>query len=247
MSGISTSAAGTQFSNPWSREEQALTPGYGGPYQPLLAHQTTSPNIAQETPPGLAAVVARLTQERVQALLVKAANRHPELHRQVMSEYHAVVEKERARDWDFDEYSISTWRLLNKTYNNMRDSAIYTIAGEVLTEVCETIEDSIAGLVHPYSSFATKQSAIVTLRKIGKTICLAEDYLGYEIRRRCQHDETLVKSMAAVLDAMTPQERVLLGPELVGNVEELVRLGAEYGIFDGMKKKVLDRLRTTAI
>ena len=88
--------------------------------------------------------------------------------------HHEMILREQKKTINFDHYSKSVWKELNIRHARKSGSHQYEAAGDAYNCALEAISD-IEGKVKPHSSFQTKKSAMETLRKIGKTICLADD------------------------------------------------------------------------
>lgn len=71
--------------------------------------------------------------------------------------------------------------------------------------------DSIGTQVKPESSLGTKINAIETIRKIAKTILLAGDTLGHEVRKQFSYDTSISGNLVAILEEMTPEEGAAAG------------------------------------
>ena len=97
-----------------------------------------------------------------------------------------------------------------------------------------------------HSSFGTKKSALVTLRKIGKSIVLngACDEFGSEVLNTLQHEEpSLDKAMNEIVDEMSEDEKAKMRSdrEWVEKARELIGLGKDYDMYetlDAMLRKI---------
>lgn len=101
---------------------------------------------------------------------------------------------------------------------------------------------AIGQQVKAVSSFETKVNALETLRKIAKTILLSNDILGHEVGKQFQSESVLVETSEAILEMMSPGDRVLAG----NNVSEpgkgtlldkmkWVRATADSHVIEGLK------------
>jgi hypothetical protein len=88
----------------------------------------------------------------------------------------------------------------------MKSSQQYDMSFDVFCTV-ETSIKSIAKQVKQDSSWGTKKSAMETLRKITKTICLSTDCIGSEVRKSFQHNDALASAMLHVLGCMSVEEQ----------------------------------------
>jgi hypothetical protein len=83
------------------------------------------------------------------------------------------------------------------------------MAFDVMRDVSSKI-DAIRAAVQDDSSFGTKSNALVVLRKIGKTLLLAKDRIGYEVCKSGEICMTLEDSMFHVLESMSTEEQALM-------------------------------------
>lgn len=128
----------------------------------------------------------------------------------------------------------------------MKSSQQYEASFEVAFTVERKIR-SIASQVKEDSSWGTKKSAIETLRKIAKTICLSGDCIGSEVRKQFQHNDALTESMLHVVNCMSIDERVEMcnvddgrGP-FSGKMEEVAKKWKSHCLCGDMDD-VLDML-----
>ncbi|KAJ8119647.1 hypothetical protein O1611_g10562 [Lasiodiplodia mahajangana] len=116
-----------------------------------------------------------------------------------------------ARVINFDSYSKEAWHILNtSSYTEGSGSKQFEASFDARSDVVACI-NSIGDETHPQSSYGTKLSAIETLRKIAKTILLAEDTLGSEVRKEFQHETCLSDIMLRVAESMSPEEQRCAG------------------------------------
>lgn len=90
------------------------------------------------------------------------------------------------------------------------------------------------------SNIATLRSGILTLRKIGKSICLADDTLGHEVRKHMQCNTDFVNAMLHLVKCFDMEERPGLleincdGSTFEGKLKELEGLSGDMCIFEGL-------------
>jgi hypothetical protein len=77
----------------------------------------------------------------------------------------------------------------------------------VFNSVCSTIETIGEQAGTQTASFGTRYSALETLRKIGKTVCLGSNTIGHEVRKQFQYDPSLEDPMTQIVDYMSDKER----------------------------------------
>ncbi|TGJ87667.1 hypothetical protein E0Z10_g1095 [Xylaria hypoxylon] len=113
----------------------------------------------------------------------------------------------RERVVDFNEYAVTAWHVLNTSeYTEGSGSKQYEASFEARSDVIDCI-NSIGEETKAESSFGTKLSALETLLKIAKTILIAGDTLGREVRLEFQHESCLADIMVYVAQSMTPEEQ----------------------------------------
>lgn len=107
---------------------------------------------------------------------------------------------------DFEGYSKRVWHILyTSTYTHVSSSQQYELSYDAFREIDSCIT-SIRDQTHELSSFGTKLSALETLRKIAKSVLLATDTLGYEIRKTLQYESSLGDAILDIAESMTPEE-----------------------------------------
>lgn len=88
------------------------------------------------------------------------------------------------------------------------------------------------------SSLITKKNALETLRKIGRSICLATGAVGDRVKEMLGPDRTFVDAIVKVAASFTEDDRRTLwaggsGTEIVKRLEQLDELRSCYRIFNG--------------
>ncbi|KAI9694248.1 MAG: hypothetical protein M1820_009106 [Bogoriella megaspora] len=173
---------------------------------------------------------------------------HPDSRTLVLSLINGTYNAKRAAEQeevvDFDHFSKSVWYSLNRKWTDPRGSKEYENAWHAYGEVTDAIQ-SIRGSSKSHTSFGTRESALVTLRKIGKSVILARDVLGAEVRKNFQCDDCFVSAMFSIAENMSPEDRQnirnLDGGEFVDKLEELVGLAKGKCIWEDLHE-VLDVL-----
>ena len=152
-------------------------------------------------------------------------------------------QREATRVISFDYLSKSAWHALNTKYASSSGSEEYESSWDAKQEVTDAIE-AIREQVKPESSFGTKKNALETLRKIGKSICLAPDTLGHEVVKQFQSDDCLEDAMKEILQTMTAEERIDIAKstdakgQFMDKMDELVGLADGYCIFEALTEIV---------
>ena len=151
--------------------------------------------------------------------------------------YHEHVQREQSKVIDFDPDSKSVWSAINRRYSGMSGSRQYDMAFEVLESVTSTIRSIGDEASAQHTSFGTKRSALETLRKIGKTICLSGDVIGHEVRKQFGAETVLEDAMNAVVAKMSEEECEKMcaihdgRSTFLQKMEELHQLAEDYCIF----------------
>jgi len=183
-------------------------------------------------------IISLLPSATIRALLLDAAQAHPDIARAIVSSHADILAAERAKVVDFDPYSKNAWYELNVRYDKLSGSQQYDVAHEV--------EDSITGIIKSISRqtpdhacFSTKRSAMETLRKIGKTICLGNGCIGHEVHKGFQYNSCLEDAMLRIVEGMSEEERDDLVCEAADGefLDKMVELGAlkkGYCLFEGL-------------
>ena len=115
-------------------------------------------------------------------------------------------------------------------------------------DVSVTIEETVATIKEQtpsHGSFGTKKSALVTLRKIAKTIVLGGNKpMGNEVINQLRQDgEPLIKAMHYIVDGMSEDERDKMRSDeaWVDEVKELVEFGRKHVIYQTLNE-LLEKL-----
>lgn len=188
-----------------------------------------------------------LDEESARSLLLGAAEASPSLAALIREKYRALVNRKRSEAIDFDLLSKQAWKALHVTYQDGNGSRQYEMAGEAFQEVRDIIND-IANQVHLSSSFATKRSALHTLRKIGKSILLTPDTLGFEVKNKFGLDRIYTDTMWNVVSCMSLWERIDICEEedgaFIEKMKELIQISEMMGPIFNDLQDVLDLLES---
>ncbi len=174
-----------------------------------------------------------LPQQTIHNILVLAAQQHPDVAANLKNELARIRAAESAKTIDFDGYSKTAWKAINVTYSRMSGSKQYDFAGEAFDTVNDCIE-TIRKLTPTHASFGTKKSALETLRKIGKTICLSSnDVVGHEVQKNFEWNTCLERTMLRIAESMPVDERKkVLTTEFNEKLVELEKLGNDHCVFE---------------
>lgn len=152
------------------------------------------------------------------------------------------------KDIDFSDSSSDAWYVLNKKYKSSSGSREYESSWDAKAEVEDSISYIKKNALKPNATFGTKQSALETLRKIGKSIVLAPSTLGSEVRKQFQRDDCLEEAMLDVLASLQIDQRKQIAlaedakGKFVDKVDELWKTAGGLCILTRMKE-VWENLR----
>ena len=179
-----------------------------------------------------------LDEKTVRSFLLIAAQESSRIGLLVESESIRLENIEKAKVVDFDYHSKSVWRTLNVEYKRLKASRQWEEAGDAYHSVKSEIED-IKNRCPAHASYVTKYSALETLRKIGKIICLSNDgTLGQEVQKSFSEDSVLEDTMFEIVEGMTTEEREDMMREPQGDMlwveklKELKGLAADCDLFE---------------
>ena len=170
-------------------------------------------------------LVESLDPASIADLLVTAAQTHPD----IASLVKRISAAERAEVRNFDHLSGSAWRSLNV---HVKDSQAYGMARGAADSVQGCLNTIQKGC-RKTTSFRTKESALETLRKIGKSICLSNGVIGREIRNDYELAGELVITMLVIAESLTQEEKERMRPWYIKLVE-LQEIGHEYSLFEDL-------------
>ena len=178
-------------------------------------------------------LVGSLDPKTISQLLIAAAKIYPNVAFLVQQEVDRIAAAERAKVLDFDYLSKSVWKTLNVTYERLRDSHAFEMSGHAQNEIEDCIE-SIRRRCPKTASFKTKENALETLRKIGKSICLSIGVVGREIRKSCGRHTTWISTILGIAESLTDEEIDMLRPWCDDKLVELQRIANDCCIFEDL-------------
>ena len=182
-------------------------------------------------------LVDSMDPKTIANLLITAATSYPDVASLVQREVDRITTAERARVINFDYLSKSAWKTLNVTYDRLKDSHAYEMTGEAAGSIEGCIEKIRKGCPKT-ASFKTKENALETLRKIGKSICLSNGVVGHEIRIFYQGKTSLVSTMLGIAKSLTYEELENLRPWCDEKLAELQKLAHGYCILEGLNEVI---------
>ena len=194
---------------------------------------------------------------RLRSVLEHAALYNYPVQNLILDNYaqvYALLERQRqaekAKVIDFSHYSGDAWHALNTKYASGKGSKDYMLAGEAFSDVQDCI-NSIAKQATPDTSYGTKKSALETLRRIGKSICLGDGAIGHEVRKDFQRNPSLRDAMMGILESMDAAEVETLANStdhkgtFLAKVTQLVAEANSYCIMEGIDDVLQEMLSTS--
>ena len=178
-------------------------------------------------------LVHALDSESVTNMLISIAAQEPKWMYALEDQVERRAKAEGEIIVDFDYLSKSAWKTLNVTYSKMRDSEAWSHSGDATSDI-EKYFEIIKHECSKNASFGTKESLLETLRKIGKSICLSQGIIPRQIRKEGAVDHALVETMLDIVENLTNQDKKRLLPWCEDKLEELYKLGKEYGILENI-------------
>ncbi|MCJ1235367.1 hypothetical protein MMC14_003335 [Varicellaria rhodocarpa] len=189
-----------------------------------------------------------IPKKSIHAILDAAAKQDPVIANLIKAEHKRLIAAEQQKTLDFDYLSKSAWKSINVDYCDMSSSKQYRMSGNAFREVRDCIE-TIATGCPPHASFGTKRSALETLRKIGKSICLSGDgnVVGDAVRSTFQWMTQLEDTMYKIAISMTVSERdTLMKTQFKSKLYELEKLGKSDCLYENLSK-VIDLMEGRAV
>jgi hypothetical protein len=171
-------------------------------------------------------------------LLRLAVQKHPSLVSDMTSENSQQSSHRSSKSVNFVHYSNSVWHTLNaKQHSDPTEG--HQHANKAVQKVANDIH-TVASQVQRQSSLTTKKNALETLRKIGRSICLATGVVGETVKEVLGSDKTFVDAIVKVTECFTEDDRRVLwaggsGVEIVKRLDQLDELRRCYCIFDGFE------------
>lgn len=84
------------------------------------------------------------------------------------------------------------------------------------------------------ASFKTKENALETLRKSGKSICLSVGVVGREVRKSCGYQTTLISTMLGIAVSLADEEIERLRPWCNDKLVELQGIANDCCVFEDL-------------
>lgn len=190
------------------------------------------------------AIIDTFDEQTLRAVLLAAALSVPDTAALILKTRDDILREESAKVIDFDFQSKVAWHALNNPRDKRNGSRGYDAGIDAAISVSQTIAQ-IREQTPGHASFGTKKSALVTLRKIGKSIALGGGYdeFGSQVIKTLSNEgDPLEKAMLEIVDAMKEEEKASMrdDKEWVEKVKELVQLGKDVDMFETLEKMLED-------
>lgn len=211
--------------NPLKRARLDDSSNAGSPDQPVAP-----------TPAELRALVQKLTRDELEVVLLDAASSNERILSAIRRASEARQAIERAQVHDFDHYSKSAWYSINKKYDRHSGAQQFDAGFEVAAEIEEMFK-TMADQTHAHSPLATKRSALETMRKILKSICLHRSEVGKVVKTNIHGHMGHMIAVATRFSAADVKSIKAEG--LIDRLEELEDLCGDYAVFEELSD-VLD-------
>ena len=184
-------------------------------------------------------IIDKWDEQTVREVLLATAQHVPDAAALIVRRRDSIRREESAKVIDFDYQSKVAWHALN----NRRDKRNGPRGFEAGIDAAITVSQTIAEIKEQtpaHASFGTKKSALVTLRKIGKSIALGgrNDEFGSQVIKTLSNEEDpLAKAMLEIVGMMTEEEKAKMrdDKEWIEKVEELMKLGEDVDMFETLE------------
>ena len=184
--------------------------------------------------------ISGLDDDQICSIITQLANEHPAVAGVILSNYRVVWEKECAEIIDFNVYSANLWHDINESRGYIWDPEDIKQPYVVAEEVRETITQDIIERVKSHSNFATKKSALETLRKVGKSVCLGMGEVADEVRNSFFHSSDLDSGIIKILESMDREHKAMMADaedgQYLQKLDELEGLAEKNRIFKSLGK-----------
>jgi hypothetical protein len=171
-------------------------------------------------------------------LLRLAVQKHPSLASDMTSESAQQTPHKASKSVNFVHYSNSVWHTLNAKQHSDPNKEHHQ-ANKAVQKVANDIH-TITSQVQRQSSLTTKKNALETLRKIGRSVCLATGTVGETVKEVLGADTIFVDAIVRVAECFTEDDRRALwaggsGMEIVKRLNQLDELRRCYCVFEGFE------------
>ena len=187
-------------------------------------------------------IINTFDEDTLRDLLLSAATSSIQVGKEVIARHNAILKAESVKTINFDHFSKSVWHELQQG-GGLSGSKQYMLGLDVGVSVAETFE-TIREKTPAHSSFGTKKSALVTMRKIGKSLVLHnDDTFGHEVVKTVNHNgDPQENAMLEIVKEMTVEEKAKMRDDVewVAKVEELIDLGRRCDMYWSLNDMLTD-------
>lgn len=186
--------------------------------------------------PSLDAALNSFTASELRQLLRLAVHKDPSFASEITTAHMHKTSHVKSKATNFVHYSNSVWHTLNAKQHldpskarQHAETAVHSVASDIT---------AVASQIQRESSLIAKKSALETLRKIGRSICLATGIVGDRVKEVLGTDRMFVDAVVKVAASFTEDDRRTLwaggsGTEIVKRLDQLDELRSCYRVFDG--------------
>ncbi|KAI4841719.1 hypothetical protein E4T44_07723 [Aureobasidium sp. EXF-8845] len=204
-----------------------------------------------EVPPAISsnasldAALESYSATELRQLLRLAVQKHPSLASDLTLESAQQTPHKASKSVNFVHYSNSVWHTLNAKQHSDPNKE-HQHANKAVQKIANDIH-TITSQVHKSSSLTTKKNALETLRKIGRSVCLATGVVGETVKEVLSANTIFVDAIVQVAECFTEDDRRILwaggsGMEIVKRLDQLDELRRCYCVFEGFEN-VLEVLK----
>ena len=185
-------------------------------------------------------IIDTFDEQNLRTILLAVAQAVPDAAALIVNRRDDILREESAKVIDFDFQSKVAWHALNNPRDRRNGSKGYDAGIDAGICVSQTIA-KIREQTPAHASFGTKKSALVTLRKIGKSIAIDgryDEFSSQVIKTLHNEGNPLEKAMLEIIDAMKEEEKANMrdNKEWIEKVKELVELGKDVDMFETLER-----------
>ncbi len=185
-------------------------------------------------------IIDTFDEQTLRAVLLAAAQDIPDAAALMINRRDDILREESAKVIDFDLQSKVAWHALNNPRDSRNGSRGYDAGMDAGVCISQTIA-KIREQTPAHASFGTKKSALVTLRKIGKSVALDgryDEFSSQVIKWLNNEGDPLEKAMIDIVDAMKEEEKAKMrdNKEWIEKVKELMELGKDVDMFETLER-----------
>lgn len=211
----------------------------------IATHTRIVPEISLERIEELSAKIGDLPPSVIQAIAKAVVSKEPSgfLARLVDQKHLQLKEQERARaaqGISFSKYIHQADYVLNEKYARLSESKQYDALGDAQSAV-EGMLIAIVKRTKDFSAYATKKSAVETMRSIFEILLESESVIAHEVRQDCADWD---RKFLQVMGRFSEQELQRLITEDQGawleQFRELVENARNYNLLERLQESLND-------